>query len=429
MVDQPIEEPWLSAAAAAQMLGVQTRSLYAYVSRGLVRSVAAARGRLRLYAREDLERLRLRRDARAGHGAVAAGALQFGDAVLDSSITELGEDGPRYRGYLAVELAERGVPFENVAELLWTGVLCDGPVRWLAPKPGGAGRSRPTDSVIDALMEETLALARTDDARSDGRGDALARCGRTLIPQLALASNPAATRADRARAARCASIAGMVAEVWRLPGKAVLALDAALILLADHELNASTFAARVAASTGADPYAVVMAALAALSGPRHGTAALEVVQLLRDTGGPTQAAAVASELRGRHRLPPGFGHRAYRGVDPRAPPLLALAERLGGTRSAVRAALSLRDVVGRAGSHPNVDLGLAALAAAVGAPGAAVTAWFAVARCAGWLAHAAEQRAAGTLLRPRARYQGPALRPVEYLDEARPARRRPRRRH
>src|SRR5512139_854751 len=137
MVDQRRidNQRFVDARAAAKHLGIQVRSLYAYVSRGQIRSVPGDGGRPRLYALDDLERLRARRDARAGHGAVAAGALRWGEPVLDSAITAITARGPVYRGRLAVELAESGTPFENVAELLWSGYLPTEPVVWPRSAP------------------------------------------------------------------------------------------------------------------------------------------------------------------------------------------------------------------------------------------------------------------------------------------------------
>src|SRR3954470_15678038 len=131
MVDQRRidDQRWVDARAAAKHLGIQVRSLYAYVSRGQVRSVPGESGRPRLYALADLERLRVRRDARKGHGAVAAGALRWGEPVLDSAITQITPGGPAYRGRLATELAQT-TRFENVAELLWSGYLPAGPIAW-----------------------------------------------------------------------------------------------------------------------------------------------------------------------------------------------------------------------------------------------------------------------------------------------------------
>src|ERR1051325_11159221 len=132
MVDQRRidDQRWVDARSAARHLGISVRSLYAYVSRGQVRSVPGERGRPRLYLFADLERLRVRRDARAGHGAVAAGALRWGEPELDSAITAITPRGPAYRGRLATELAEAGAHFENVAELLWSGYLPTEPVLW-----------------------------------------------------------------------------------------------------------------------------------------------------------------------------------------------------------------------------------------------------------------------------------------------------------
>src|SRR5688500_2127022 len=113
--NQPSET--LPAREAAELLGVQLRTLYAYASRGLVRSVPNDRGRTRHYLREDLERLKTRHDARAGHTAVAAAALRWGEPVLDSSLTRIAQDGPHYRGRSAVELARSHTAFESVAEL------------------------------------------------------------------------------------------------------------------------------------------------------------------------------------------------------------------------------------------------------------------------------------------------------------------------
>src|SRR5687767_11211200 len=118
--DQP---EWLPAPQALALLGVKRKTLYAYVSRGLVRSVPSPGTRTRLYARDDLARLRSRHDARAGHGPLAASALRWGEPVLESAITDIRSDGPAFRGRSAVALAEGGASFEAVATLLWTGEL------------------------------------------------------------------------------------------------------------------------------------------------------------------------------------------------------------------------------------------------------------------------------------------------------------------
>jgi citrate synthase len=193
-------------------------------------------------------------------------------------------------------------------------------------------------------------------------------------------------------------------------------------LLADHELNASSFTARVAASTDADPYACVAAALATLSGPKHGAAPELVAKFADEVGSPEHARTAIRALRKKGEVPPGFGHTLYPGGDPRARPLLAIARDLvASTRSPfARRARTLLAIVDAAAdvarraeletpAEPSVDVAIAAVVAALGVQPPAGSGLFAVARSAGWLAHALEQRAAGYLLRPRARYTGVAV--------------------
>ena len=415
MVDQRRidDQRWVDSRTAAKHLGIQQRTLYAYVSRGQVRSVAGEQGRPRLYSLSDLERLRVRRDARAGHGAVAAGALRWGEPVLDSSITAITPRGPAYRGKLAVELAEAGVPFENVAELLWSGYLPTEPVMWPrnAPPVAQVGRLIPYGAKpleVMPVMIDIAALA--DPQRRDGRPDAIIGRGRALIPLLtaALAADFAAATVTRALGA--GHVAMIAARALGLDDSAARVIDPALVLLADHELNASSFTARIAASTGADPYACVGAALATLSGPKHGAAPELVARFADEVGGPEHAKAAVRALKKRGEEPPGFGHTLYPAGDPRAVPLLAMAkDLLGSSRSPfARRARTLFAIIDAVGSKaaPSVDVGLAALVAALGVQPAAGSGFYAIARSAGWLAHALEQRAAGFLLRPRARYTG-----------------------
>jgi len=410
MVDQRRidDQRWADAATAAHHLGISVRSLYAYVSRGQVRSVQGERGRARLYALADVERLRVRRDARAGHGAVAAGALRWGEPVLDSAITAITPRGPAYRGRLAVELAAAGTPFENAAELLWSGYLPEARVSWpraalplaqLSSLLGPAARGP-----LDVMMMVIQVAALGDPARDDLRPDALIARGRQLIPLLASVIVPGFAPAAISRALGAPRVAEIAARALGISADHAGLLDAALVVLADHELNASSFAARIAASTGADPYACVTAALATVSGPRHGSASEQIAQFADEIGAPEAVRSAVRALRKRGELPPGFGHPLYPGGDPRARTLLDAAARLGHSKRA-RTLLALAGATTDA--EPNTDLGLAALVAALGAPPAAGTGLFAVARAAGWLAHALEQRASGHLLRPRARYIGP----------------------
>jgi citrate synthase len=276
MKNQPESE--LTAGEAAHRLGVKLPTLYAYVSRGLLRSLPGLSGRARRYLRGDVEALL----ERGPSLRAAAGALRWGEPILESSITAMTPAGPAYRGRLATELARAGLPFEAVAELLWSGgatpdgagALPASPALWEpTPCPELEGvlpllaADAPHASVFPVLV---AARAARDAGRFDTTPEGVLPRARGLIRLLAagLALPRAPARAKRA--ARAVRIAEVIARAFALdvqPGT-LAAIDAFLILLADHELNASTFAARVAASTHADVYAVVQAGLA-MSGPLH----------------------------------------------------------------------------------------------------------------------------------------------------------------
>jgi citrate synthase len=180
------------------------------------------------------------------------------------------------------------------------------------------------------------------------------------------------------------------------------------VLLADHELAASTVAARVAASVRADPYAVASAGLAAVSGTLHGGASLGIEALLAEIDRPDRAPSVlGARLRRGERLR-GFGHRLYPDGDPRARVLLARLRDTAGGSPGMDAVEALLETAGRRGlPEPNVDLALAALAHVTGMTRGAGEAIFAIARTAGWIAHALEEYDRNTPIRPRAVYTGP----------------------
>lgn len=115
-----VHSDYVSSAEALAVLAVKPQTLYSYVSRGMIRRICVD-GKTSLYSREDVRRLKARSSARSGHGAVAGGALQWGEPVLVTGITEIMENGPRYRDYLALDLAREGYSYKSVAEYLWTG--------------------------------------------------------------------------------------------------------------------------------------------------------------------------------------------------------------------------------------------------------------------------------------------------------------------
>ena len=426
---EPIDTRWVDARAAARHLGIQVRSLYAYVSRGQVRSVAGESGRPRLYALADLERLRVRRDARAGHGAVAAGALRWGEPVLDSAITAITPRGPAYRGRLAIDLAERGTPYEIVAELLWSGELPNPdiaidwpriavPVAALAKIVGEGARPLDTMPLIvqlgalaDPVVHRGESRRRSAESHAElANGGELAACGRRLIPLLAATLASTFSAAAITRALSASSVARIATRALGIDEAFAPEIDRALVLLADHELNASSFTARVAASTDADPYACVAAALAAVSGPKHGSASEDLARFADQLGSPDAARAEVRSLKKRGLAIPAFGHPLYANGDPRTPPLLASVDRVVADTGGTKRAKVILAIIAATDAKPSVDVGLAALVAALGLEPPVASGLFAVARSAGWLAHALEQRDAGYLLRPRARYIG---RPID----------------
>lgn len=392
----------LSAAEAAALLGVKPQTLYAYASRGLVRRVGS--GKRRRYLLEDLQRLQARQRARAGHGAVAAGALSFGEPVLDTSITGIDARGPVYRGQPAVELAARGERFEAVAELLWSSTLPAPAPVW----PSLAAPRRGSTPACASLSELLLTFPTLDRAAPEWQSrtpELELEHARRLIRSLAERLSPPAARGRRVR------IAELLAHGARAPrAEAASALDLALVLLADHELNASSFAARVAASTDASLFACMLAALCALSGPRHGGACDRVEALLDEAETLPTPADVLERRARRGDAVPGFGHPLYPDGDPRARPLLARARVLAKQSAALGRQLAhsfaIAELMQRQGLPPTVDFALVTLTRALGMKPGTAALLFALGRSAGWVAHVREQRGSEAVLRPRARYLG-----------------------
>jgi citrate synthase len=409
----------LTAAEAARRLGVKPATLYAYVSRGVLSRGKAADGRGSLFDAAEIERL-----ARRGRPRRPAGTV---DLTVESAITELAAGSLRFRGHDATRLAVTRT-FEEVAELLWTGefpsaqpVLSGAvaPVAWQAtPTALATGRAAQAALPAGTLPLERLqvivpAMAATDALRLQLDPSAVRAAARSLIAGM-VDCLPAPSSSGSAPSGSGASIAG---RLWsrlcdRRPAPGLLrALSAALVLLADHELAASTLAARVAASVRADPYAVVGTGLGAMSGVLHGGASLGVETLLAAARGPQDVPRVVGELLRRGEKIPGFGHLVYRGGDPRAVVLLGLVRRAAPKSGPLAVAEAvLAEVRRKSLPEPSIDFAVATLARVAGMVTGAGEAVFAVARTAGWIAHALEAYAGGGPLRPRAVYTGrPAI--------------------
>ena len=336
--------------------------------------------------------------------------------MIETQVTEITGDRLRYRGHDALGLA-REHSFEEVASLLWTGSLGEpgGPPLWQATEAavavGSAAQAAlPADTLpLERLQVIVPALAAVDPLRLHLDPPAVIAAGRALIAGM-VDCLPAA----RPGAAQSLPLVGSIAErlVPRLclldpPPSLVRALGAALVLLADHELAASTLAARVAASVRADPYAVVATGLGAVGGPLHGGASFGAEVMLRSAARAADAAKAVGDLLRRGERIPGFGHYVYRDSDPRAVLLMGLLR--GAAPRSDR--LDVADAVmaearRRALPAPNIDFALAALASVGDMIPGAGQAVFAVARTAGWLAHAIEEYARGTPIRPRGIYTG-----------------------
>ena len=387
---------WMTADDAARLLGVRRATLYAYVSRGFVRSQASsASPRERAYARDDVERLRRRNEARREPDAAAGRALQWGMPVLESSIALIDGHALYYRGIDAAALA-RTHALEDVAELIWTGHFAPPPP---APPLRRPARNLPGLPFVARAQTRLAAAAAHDVAAMDLRPARVARTGRGIVRLLV----DAACRTPRGAGAADERLA----REWKVgPGGREI-LRAALVLCADHELNVSAFTARCVASAGSHPYAVVNAALAALEGPRHGGAsgrAESMIDSLRRAR-PLDAALKARIRRGEAL--DGFGHPLYADGDPRARVLLdLLRERCAGSPELAFVQELVAAVRRAGGERPTIDFGLAAVARVLDLPRGAPLILFAIGRSVGWIGHALEQYATGQLIRPRARYVG-----------------------
>jgi citrate synthase len=365
--------------------------------------------------------------------------------VIESGVTEIGADRLWFRGLDALDLA-RDQDFEAVCELLWgvrpgpdqAGPDAPGPDagEWqAAPAALAAGTAAqaalpPGTFPLERLQVIVPALAAADPLRLQFDPPAVAAAGRAIIAglvdclPLAAAGNqpagPGSGAANLGPGGRAGTVhqpaaTGIPARLWPKlspddpPPGLLDALRAALILLADHELAASTLAARVAASVRADPYAVVATGLGAVGGALHGGASLGAETMLAAAPDAASVPRVVGDLLRRGERMPGFGHFVYRGGDPRAGLLLALVRRAvpASPRLAVVDAV-LAEMHRRSLPEPNIDFALAVLASCAGMIRGAGEVIFAVARTAGWLAHALEEYTARTPLRPRAVYTGPS---------------------
>jgi citrate synthase len=394
---------WLTATEALQVLHVRPQTLYANVSRKKIRSKPDPKDiRRSLYHEVDVRKLARRQGGRRKATAVAAGAIEWGDPVLSSAISTVVDGRLYYRGKDAVGLSDAAT-LEEVAGLLWGAEAVDFERAW---RDAGVGKA-----AGNPLQRAFYALGQRASADLSSYGRALpvlqAEAAGVLVSLASALLEPeGASRAgmrssSRGRGGSNATLHERVAEAFGRRSAADI-LRRVLILMADHELNASTFATRVAVSTGAPLSAGVLSGLATLSGPLHGRAALGVLELLASVERLGAEAAVRDWLsQGRPIM--GFGHPLYPAGDPRA---AALLPQLTLPRAYTELSGVVEDIIGE---RPNIDFALAALTKVHRLPPEAPLILFALGRCAGWLAHALEQVTTGHPIRPRARYVGPQV--------------------
>ncbi len=424
----------LTAAEAAHHLGVKLGTLYAYVSRGWIKSYRRRVGRQALYRRADIEALRglvapeRGRRARSLPDASswvtvaqpvrpAAEGPAPGVIVTESAVSSIAEGRLAYRGYPIDEVIEHA-SFEEVCLLLWSGErpTVDAATE-LRTAIASAKMPPPVATAIAAMGDDAPPLLRLSAmmpslAAWERHGEQLERPARAklIISMLPLPlvrkgrTHGAGGMAERL----LLNVAGTGASDFEID-----AMNRVLVACAEHELNASTFAARVVASTGADLYASVLAALCSLSGPIHGGACDRIEQMFADLD-HGQRLDECLEVFGReHRLPPGFGHAIYPEGDPRAVLLKQTAQTIARRRGRklYETALKVEQAVfKRERLRPNLDFYLTVCTRMLGFPLGSPAAIFAVGRTAGWIAHALEQYANNRLIRPRMRYRGVPIR-------------------
>lgn len=388
--------PRLTAAQTAARLGVKPETVYAYVSRGLLRRERDAHGST--FDALEVEAFASgRRRAAARTPAHPTVGMPLG--VVQTDVADIEDDELLYRGHRARGLIDR--PFAEVVAWLWDAERLDAPDTAIGSARAVVDALPLHAGAMDRLRAALTGFAADDPLRHDTSAATLHRIGWTLLTGLpvALGGDP---HPDLARSLVTAWTTGA-------PDPVVDAVNAALVLLIDHDLAVSTFAARVAASARADAYAAVGAALGAADSPLHISAATRTARLLtRVRRGMDPERALTEALQDGNGIP-GFGHPLYRGVDDRAAALFPLLAALPDGEGTMDAVTRLRTVVAdRARLQPNIDLALAALVSGARLPDDAASTIFVLGRIAGWIAHiGAEYAEPAMRLRPRGEYVGP----------------------
>jgi citrate synthase len=408
------------------MLDVSRATLYAYVSRGFVRSRATATtaaSRERRYSRDDVERLRRRTEERRDPDKAAARALQWGMPILESSISLIDAGRLYYRGHDAVTLS-RARSIAEVAALIWSGGFAPHPalsptsgrgnvfIKPLSLKGEGFGgrvglRANAALPFVTRAQAILAAASAHDPAAFDLQPAGVMLTGWRVL-NLLTRTAVTTSAAPAAAPPESTTIDATLANAWGVKARGVDLIRAALILCADHELNVSSFTARCVASAGSHPYAVLIAGLAALEGTKHGGASVRAEAMLASVRRTRDPRTALMERLRRGETIDGFGHPLYPNGDPRATALITMMRERYARSAELAFVLDLADAGSDAvREEPNLDFALAALSRVLRLPPGSALTLFAIGRTIGWIGHAIEQYATGQLIRPRARYAGP----------------------
>ncbi|MCY3634158.1 MAG: citrate synthase [bacterium] len=390
-------DQWLTSAEAAARLGVKRATLYSYVSRGLLERVVDVDGRSSRFDPEGVDRLRSRSKHR-GDGEVGV--------LVSSGITQVADGELRVRGRNLIGLSAE-TRFEEAADWVW-GAEADG--QWPSgDDAGGCVRSiqdqlPDTTPMIDRLRVAVSVASATDPLRNDLSASSVRAVGRRVIDLMVGSLPVVAGRRDGDLADRlwCRLAPG------RSNARQRAVLNRALVLLLDHGLASSTLGVRVAVSVRADPYSAVAAGLGILGGRLHGAASAPVHQIFKEaaiSGDPARALGDAQRLTGRT---PGFGHSIYRQNDPRCSALMESITGAWALHQHLPLVLTVQNLASERTDAPaTIDFALGAMTFLAGMRPEAGEAVFAVARTAGWIAHALEECEEEPLrFRFRARYTG-----------------------
>lgn len=374
--------PWLEREAALLKLGVKAQTLYAYVSRGQISAQTHPHDpRASLYSEVDIDRLVKRRRRGRSRSDIASAAIAWGDPVMETHLTTVRNGRLIYRGVDAVKFAKHAT-IEDTAALLWNcaPLIPVKPLRSSFEEDTGKARAfgflaaiASTGSISAGVEKAKLVQQGTEILL--GYGDAICGLrGRGLFHQ-------------------------RLARFWNLDPDGADLLRRTLVLVADHELNPSSFSARVTASTGASLAACALSGYATLSGPRHGEASARALAYLRQALRHENKKAEFTIERWPSSIP-AIGHALYPSGDPRAKALLSWMK-LEPTLKRV-----IKQAELEAENAANIDMALAALCLRLHLPDDAPFLIFAAGRMVGWIAHAIEQSLSEKPIRPRAKYLG-----------------------